>query len=209
MKKIVSTLEQEMNALSFVDILLNHTSFDSEWLLSLPEAVYNPENTPQLAVALELDEAIQNFSDQLASRQVKEYYNSSNKIENEEQLSVLIDIMKKKIFYGLKLEEYFLYDKKSVSTQFQEAVKAKGLKIIEKEIDVDDDENIFSRSGFDILYDFIKQNTAGLGSKRYGVSLDVKKLVENEIAKQPKSFSLEAFERAITHFNQTWMDRFF
>lgn len=33
MKKIVSTLEQEMNALSFVDILLNHTSFDSEWLL--------------------------------------------------------------------------------------------------------------------------------------------------------------------------------
>lgn len=64
--------------------------------------------------------------------------------------------MKKKIFYGLKLEEYFLYDKKSVSTKFQEAVKAKGLKIIEKEIDVDDDENIFSRSGFDILYDFIK-----------------------------------------------------
>lgn len=47
-----------MNALSFVDILLNHTSFDSEWLLSLPEAVYNPENTPHLSVALELDDAI-------------------------------------------------------------------------------------------------------------------------------------------------------
>lgn len=178
MKKIVSTLETEMNALSFVDILLNHTSFDSEWLLPLPEAVYNPENTPHLAVALELDEAIQNFSDKIAARQVKEYNHGSNRIENEDQLSALIEIMKTKIFYGMKFEEYFLYDIKSTSTKFQEAVKAKNLKIIEKEIDVDDDENIFSRSGFDILYDFIKKHTSGLGSKRYGVSLDVKLLVE-------------------------------
>ncbi|KAL4459433.1 hypothetical protein ABPG74_018046 [Tetrahymena malaccensis] len=209
MKKIVNTLETEMNALSFVDILLNHTSFDSEWLLQLPEAVYNPENTPQLAVALELDEAIQNFSDKLATHQVKEYYNGSNRIENEEQLSALIEIMKNKIFYGMKLEEFFLLDKQAISTKFQEAVKGKGIKLILKELDVDDDENIFSRSGFDILNAFIKQNTSGLGSKRYGASLDISKLIETEISKQPNLFSLEAFERALTHFNQTWMDRFY
>lgn len=91
--------------------------------------------------------------------------------------------MKTKIFYGMKFEEYFLYDKKTVSTKFQEALKAKNLKIIEKEIDVDDDENIFSRSGFDILYDFIKKHTSGLGSSRFGVTLDIKLLVEQEILK--------------------------
>jgi len=44
MKAIVDKLEKEHNALSFVDILLNHTSYDSDWLDS--EAVFNPQNTP-------------------------------------------------------------------------------------------------------------------------------------------------------------------
>ena len=53
MKEIVNKLEKTHNALSFVDILLNHTSYDSDWLDE--NAVFNPKNTPQLACALELD----------------------------------------------------------------------------------------------------------------------------------------------------------
>jgi len=56
-KHIVHKLEKN-GALSFVDILLNHTSYDSEWILDMPYAVYNPSNTPQLTAALELDQAI-------------------------------------------------------------------------------------------------------------------------------------------------------
>lgn len=37
-----------MGALSFIDIILNNTSYDSEWLDDIPEAVYNTKNTPSL-----------------------------------------------------------------------------------------------------------------------------------------------------------------
>lgn len=45
-----------MGALSFTDIILNHTSCDSEWILDIPDAVYNERNTPNLTSAIELDE---------------------------------------------------------------------------------------------------------------------------------------------------------
>jgi glycosidase len=44
----------------FLDILPNHTAFDSAWL-NEPEhakSVYNEQTAPHLAVAIELDKAI-------------------------------------------------------------------------------------------------------------------------------------------------------
>jgi len=39
----------------FIDILLNHTAKNSEWLLEDENSYYNCSNTPQLSVAYELD----------------------------------------------------------------------------------------------------------------------------------------------------------
>ncbi|EGR30904.1 hypothetical protein IMG5_121500 [Ichthyophthirius multifiliis] len=96
MKEIVNTMEKEHNAICIVDILLNHTSFDSEWLLQVENGVYNVENTPSLQSALDLDLAIKAFSENLAAGNEKEYYNGSNRVENEEMVDCLMNIMKKK-----------------------------------------------------------------------------------------------------------------
>ncbi len=42
----------------FIDIILNHTSFDSEWIQSEPEAVFTVENTPMLYPAFLVDTVI-------------------------------------------------------------------------------------------------------------------------------------------------------
>jgi hypothetical protein len=42
----------------FIDIVLNHTSFDSEWIRYFPNAVFTPLNTPMLFTAYLVDEVI-------------------------------------------------------------------------------------------------------------------------------------------------------
>jgi hypothetical protein len=41
-----------------IDIILNHISFDSEWIQSEPEAVFTVDNTPMLYTAFLVDRTI-------------------------------------------------------------------------------------------------------------------------------------------------------
>lgn len=41
-----------------IDIILNHISFDSEWIQSEPEAVFTVDNTPMLYTAFLVDTTI-------------------------------------------------------------------------------------------------------------------------------------------------------
>ena len=53
---------KDLGILFISDVVWNHTSFDSEWLIKNPECGYNLVNSPHLRIAYELDEAIQRFS---------------------------------------------------------------------------------------------------------------------------------------------------
>ena len=92
-----------------MDILLNHTSFDSEWLLSSPDSYYNIDNTPHLAPALVLDQAIMKFSNQLAMKSIQKYP-KGNVIENEEDLSLISQILWDDVFLPLKIPDYFKFN---------------------------------------------------------------------------------------------------
>lgn len=63
----------------------------------------------------------------------------------------------------MKFEEYFIFDKTSMSNLYQNSLNLKNIPVILKEVEVEDDENIFSRSGFDIIFDYIKKNTKNIG----------------------------------------------
>ena len=66
-------INKRYGTLFFVDILLNHTAFDSEWL-NKPEfkdAIYSSENTPSLNCAIELDKAIGDFSNAIAKKEIQ------------------------------------------------------------------------------------------------------------------------------------------
>lgn len=42
----------------FIDIILNHTSFDSDWVKDSPDACFTVENTPMLYTAFLVDQVI-------------------------------------------------------------------------------------------------------------------------------------------------------
>ena len=47
----------------FIDIVLNHTSLDSEWITEDANAVFTLKNTPMLNSAYELDIALRNWGE--------------------------------------------------------------------------------------------------------------------------------------------------
>lgn len=165
MGPIVQKLEKEYNSLSFIDILLNHTSFDSPWLCESKDSVYCIENSPHLKVALELDCAIQQFSDDLALGKIKAYRGGSNRIENEKQLEELMQIMRQEVFEAHHFTEYFLFEITAVTELYKKTLAKHNIEVIFEEAKVEEDENIFSRSGFDMLSTFITDNTTSLGER--------------------------------------------
>ena len=54
-------------------------------------------------------------------------------------------------------------------------MKAAKLPVLEKETEVDDDENIFSKSGFTGFYEFINKNTLLIGKNNQGRKTDREK----------------------------------
>jgi len=58
--------------LSIVDIVLNHTANNSEWIVEHPEAAYNTDDCPHLWSAWELDNAIMDFSLKYSRREIPE-----------------------------------------------------------------------------------------------------------------------------------------
>jgi hypothetical protein len=105
-------------------------------------------------------------------------------------LDNLMEVMKKKVFHALKLEEYFVYDEVKILEKFQDTLKENCIKIVEKEEEADEDENIFSRSVFDILSDYIRKRTHRKGAKRFGLIINMKSLVNDHVAKKPKLYSI-------------------
>ena len=56
---------KKQGAIFFIDIVLNHTSFDSEWIKSNPSSAYTIHNTPQLTSAFEVDKAIYDWGNEI------------------------------------------------------------------------------------------------------------------------------------------------
>jgi glycogen debranching enzyme len=57
--------KEEFGLMSLTDVVLNHTADNSVWLEEHPEAGYSPFNTPHLTPALEIDDAMIEFSGSL------------------------------------------------------------------------------------------------------------------------------------------------
>lgn len=78
-----------------VDIVLNHTAFNSEWLLNHPEAAYNTKDCPHLASAYALDREIANFTEDYIRRNVSECP-SAPYINNEGDLRAVINSLQRR-----------------------------------------------------------------------------------------------------------------
>ncbi|KAG9312806.1 glycoside hydrolase family 13 protein [Chiua virens] len=98
--------KEEYGLLSLTDVVLNHTAYDSEWLVHHPEAGYSPFNTPHLTPALELDDAIIELSASLQGNEIPARVTSQKDIDT--LMAALEDHLKTKElwqFYVLDVQE--------------------------------------------------------------------------------------------------------
>lgn len=66
--KDVLTKFQKNGIVFFIDIVLNHTSFDSPWIKRNIDAVYTVDNTPILASAYELDQTLAEWGQEVKTQ---------------------------------------------------------------------------------------------------------------------------------------------
>ena len=93
LKMNIDRLKNEYELLGIVDIVLNHTAGNSEWLLEHPEAGYNTKDCPHLQAAYVLDKAVNNFSCDYVHRRNMNDCPSAPFINNEGDLRAVLNAL--------------------------------------------------------------------------------------------------------------------
>lgn len=204
LKETIKFLDVKLNAQSFIDILLNHTSYDSKWILKSADSYYNVQNTPKLKSALALDRKLAEFSTRLSEKKV-EKYKKGNVIESEADLETLIPIIEEEVFAPLKLHEYFLFCAPSIVSKLKETMQKlyPDIKIKMHESEVEDDVaafNIFSKEKDDVLEEFLGLHIENLGVDVRGTSINFTAACENLVL-NAKKHSYELYELVLKNMN--------
>ena len=110
LKNLLDNMRDEYGLLSIVDIVLNHTANNSEWIVDHPEATYNTDDCPHLYSAYLLDKALADFSDDFAHGRNKNDCPSAPYVSNEADLNRVVAIIRDKIIPSLRLAEFFMCD---------------------------------------------------------------------------------------------------
>lgn len=106
---------------AITDVVLNHTAFDSPWLEDHPEAGYSPYNTPHLAPAVALEDALFELTDQLQSLGLPTV------VKSEDDLSRLGQGIKDAIDKA-NLWQYYVFDVPGSVNHIADALSAKKIK---------------------------------------------------------------------------------
>jgi glycogen debranching enzyme len=153
-------LDMELGLGAIVDVVLNHISSGSHVLEEHPEYTYNLDNSPYLRVAYELDKALDEFSKNLASRRVTGY-TSGSQIKTEQDLTMIMRILKAEVLPRLRLNEFFLADEGAALQHFQEAAAEE----VSEEVRKSALEKGLEKTAFKYL-------VIGEGENRHGIRLD-------------------------------------
>lgn len=96
------------NLLSLTDVVFNHTASDSAWIREHPDSGYNAETAPHLRSAIELDEALLDFSNKLGELGLP------TELTSEQDLDVIMGGIQTQVLDKLQLWQYYVFDKVSI-----------------------------------------------------------------------------------------------
>jgi glycogen debranching enzyme len=101
---MIQKMEEEYELLGLTDVVFNHTANNSKWLEHHPEAGYNIETAPWLESALELDDALLQYGEDL------EELGMPTDIKSEADLDKIVDGIYEHVINRIRLWEYFSVD---------------------------------------------------------------------------------------------------
>lgn len=197
----MNTFRKKYNCLFIIDIVPNHTSFDSPWLLECPDAAYNTKNTPALTSAYLFDEAIQHLSVQIMKGERKEFPEPF--IRNEDDVNKVMHILANEMIPERKIHEYFLFSIGKVMEELRKYVRKTypDVRIPDQHIDYEEDMNITSvDDAIAMIFPQLEKHQKNLGAAPFGATLDMKPICEFLVKNAPK-ISYEAVQIALKKLN--------
>ncbi|KAI7900607.1 glycogen debranching enzyme [Cokeromyces recurvatus] len=117
-QQAIERLSSKYGILSLSDVVWNHTSNSTEFLLKHPEAGYNLHNSPHLVPAYELDTALVELSGKF------EQVGLPRDVKSPADADIIIDYIKNNTFKEIKLYEYKVIDVASQLEKMREALKS-------------------------------------------------------------------------------------
>lgn len=121
MYDLVKSLQNDWRILSLVDVVWNHTAFDTPWLMQHPEVGYNMVNSPHLRPAYALDVALNKFSCEVAEGEWQQH-GVRPEIENEGDLNNINARLLDTVLPQARLWEYFSVNVEKLVNSFRAAV---------------------------------------------------------------------------------------
>ena len=120
-RDLVKSMNKDWGVLSLVDIVLNHTAFDTPWLLQHPEAGYNLVNSPHLRPAYALDIALADFSQEIANGEW-EKFGIRPEICSEMDVQNICTRLRDTVLPRASLWQYYCVDVEAVVEEFRSTV---------------------------------------------------------------------------------------
>ena len=121
LREITKSMQDDWGVLSIVDLVWNHTSFDTPWLMQHPEAGYNLVNSPHLRPAYALDAALSQFSQEIAEGKW-EQAGIRPEIQHEGDVHNICSRLLDTVLPRARLWEYFCVDVDVIAKEFRTTV---------------------------------------------------------------------------------------
>lgn len=111
---VIKKMTAKNGLLTMTDVVFNHTADNSAWIRDCPDAGYNAETAPHLQAAIELDQALFDFSDRLAE------WNLPTELKSEADLDRIIDGVQEHVLVPLNLWQYYVFEKTDLTQRIKE-----------------------------------------------------------------------------------------
>ena len=210
---------------SIIDIILNQTSIESNWIYEHPECGYTLDNCPWLTVAYELDKLLVNYSNLFFEKKVG--CESAPYLNNDNELKEAIEEMRKRVLRE-NFEEFFLIPIENYISKFTEfyqnlekdqsySIKRNYLfNELEKNFNILRNEEGRLILNESTLNDLISFSCSNYGESRFGIKVNVEfvsmLLLENyrdeKTNSYPNEFNfLKEAKKFINKINEDWTEK--
>lgn len=162
----MKSIKQKWGLLSMIDVVLNHTANNSEWLNEHPEAAYSPHNSPHLTPAEELDRALIEYSDRLGALGLPTDPHSQG------EANAIVQGVKAHVLQPLRLWEYYVVNVQAGKQDFAQAWDAAGSGRSISSLGNDDLRSCNERDAFHLIQRHGLRNNMTL-SDRFTTHIDV------------------------------------
>ena len=121
LRKVIKEMHQKSGVLMIVDMVWNHTSFDTPWLMKHPEAGYNLLNSPHLRPAYVLDVTLMQFSQEIADGKWMAMGIPAEIIHEGDIHNIIFHLIDT-VLPKVRLWEYFCVDIEAIVGEFQSKI---------------------------------------------------------------------------------------